>query len=192
MSQKFRSGGTKFLRMIFLPIFSSISIFYFQKSRRWLSTLLLCIILFAKLYETKASPTGRERRSVLQNGRNSLLRNPLKRQHGHRWRKNFYSGRNLVDVKKLKELIRKAPVERKKRRKRQPPGYPHPHYRVSGIAPTNRVKVVLQSKTGYYLEILPDGKVGGNINRTRFSKYFPSVHGGLLIFQLMVLLEYTG
>jgi len=32
------------------------------------------------------------------------------------------------------------------------------------------VKVVLQSKTGYFLEILPDGKVGGNINRTRFTR----------------------
>ena len=77
-----------------------------------------------------------------------------------------------MDIKKLKELIRKTPLERKKRRKRQPPGYPHPHYRLSGITPTNTRVVMLQSKTGYYLEILPDGKVGGNINRTKFSKYF--------------------
>ena len=130
--------------------------------------LLPCFILFAKLYTTKASLAGRDPRAVVsQDGWNSVLQIP--RPYGHRRRKNFFSGQILTDIGKLKDLIRKTPLEKKKRRKRQR-SYSRKHYRLSGIAPTNKRIVMMQSRTGYFLEIRPDGKVRGNINRTKFTR----------------------
>ena len=39
------------------------------------------------------------------------------------------------------------------------------------IAPTHMRTVRLKSKTGFFLEIQPSGKVGGQVNKTDYSKY---------------------
>jgi hypothetical protein len=39
------------------------------------------------------------------------------------------------------------------------------------IAPTHMRTVRLKSKTGFFLEIQPSGKVGGHVNKTDYSKF---------------------
>ena len=39
------------------------------------------------------------------------------------------------------------------------------------IIPSNRRTIRLKSKTGFFLEILPNGKVRGHVNKTKYSKF---------------------
>ena len=77
--------------------------------------------------------------------------------------------RNIVNRPKVWNHIAKQADLRlvesiRKRKKRQ--------REVIYIPPSNRRVVRLQSETGFFLEILPSGKVGGSVNKTEFSEFY--------------------
>lgn len=63
----------------------------------------------------------------------------------------------------IAKTMDKKIVERLRKKRKSDPIYEQP---------TNRREVRLLSKTGFFLEVLPSGKVGGNINKTKYSKFF--------------------
>lgn len=61
----------------------------------------------------------------------------------------------------IAKTMDKKIVERLRKKRKSDPIYEQP---------TNRREVRLLSKTGFFLEVLPSGKVGGNINKTKYTK----------------------
>ena len=131
----------------------------------------MSLILFAKIYEAKslAVPfTGYKNTVGLYTAADArrevrlLIKNISCNRYEIAWNR-FLRQSNRKLVEKI----------RAKRRKRQ--------NAFDCIIPTNRRIVSLQSKTGFFLEILPNGKVGGHINKTTYSKYlFIAVNLNLL------------
>ena len=139
----------------------SVPISFFQRSSRncitlWLITFLVVISMSITMCSTEPSPEKTSKDYVVPRRHVRLvIRNPssVTRRNSNTLLTRYVRERDRT-------LVR---VIRTKRRKRNKD--------VLHIAPTHMRTVRLKSKTGFFLEIQPSGRVTGHVNKTKYSKF---------------------